>query len=67
MLQQALFGKWLWRFGPERDVLWRRVIEVKYGCDCFLGGGGVGGSGKCGRSDAIWRFGLLYQVTSSLR
>ena len=38
MLQQALFGKWLWRFGPERDVLWRRVIEVKYGRDW---GGGV--------------------------
>ena len=29
----ALLGKWLWRFGQERDPLWRLVIEVKYGCD----------------------------------
>ena len=29
----ALLGKWLWRFGQERDALWRQVIEVKYGCD----------------------------------
>ena len=34
----ALLGKWLWRFGHERDALWRQVIEVKYGCDW----GGVG-------------------------
>ena len=34
----ALLGKWLWRFGQERDALWRQVIEVKYGCDW---GGGV--------------------------
>ena len=27
----ALLGKWLWRYGMETDVLWRRVIEVKYG------------------------------------
>ena len=29
----ALLGKWLWRFGHERDALWHQVIEVKYGCD----------------------------------
>ena len=29
----ALLGKWLWRFGQERDALWRQVIEVKHGCD----------------------------------
>ena len=29
----ALLGKWLWRFGQERDALWRQVIEVKNGCD----------------------------------
>ena len=27
----ALLGKWLWRYGLEIDVLWRRVIEAKYG------------------------------------
>ena len=34
----ALLGKWLWRFGIERDALWRQVIELKYGC---LWGDGV--------------------------
>jgi hypothetical protein len=28
---QALLGKWIWRFSQERDALWRSVIEVKYG------------------------------------
>uniref|UniRef100_A0A2N9FD14 Splicing factor YJU2 n=1 Tax=Fagus sylvatica TaxID=28930 RepID=A0A2N9FD14_FAGSY len=27
---QALLGKWLWRYGIERDALWRRVVEAKY-------------------------------------
>ena len=30
---QALLGKWLWRYGAEVDHLWRRVIEVKYGSE----------------------------------
>jgi hypothetical protein len=28
---QALLGKWLWCFATERDALWRKVVEVKYG------------------------------------
>ena len=28
---EALLGKWLWRFGIEKDALWRQVIEMKYG------------------------------------
>jgi hypothetical protein len=28
---QALLGKWLWHFATERDALWRKVVEVKYG------------------------------------
>ena len=27
----ALMEKQLWRFGTEREALWRRVIESKYG------------------------------------
>ena len=40
LFNEALLGKWLWRFGIEEDALWRQVIEMKYGC--VLGGGGVG-------------------------
>ena len=28
---EALLGKWLWRFGVERESLWRQVVMVKYG------------------------------------
>ena len=28
---EALLGKWLWRFGVEREALWRQVVAVKYG------------------------------------
>ena len=28
---QALLGKWLWRYGHETTHLWRRVIAMKYG------------------------------------
>jgi hypothetical protein len=32
LFNQALLGKWIWRFGTEQDFLWRKVIEAKYGC-----------------------------------
>ena len=28
---QALLGKWLWRYGHETSHLWRGVIAMKYG------------------------------------
>jgi hypothetical protein len=31
LFNQSLLGKWLWRYGKERDALWRQVVEVKYG------------------------------------
>jgi len=27
---RALLGKWLWRYGREREVLWRLVIDAKF-------------------------------------
>lgn len=29
----TLLAKWYWRFGKEREALWRKVIESKYGED----------------------------------
>ena len=31
LFKEALLGRWLWRFRDEREVLWRQVIEGKYG------------------------------------
>ena len=36
LFNRALLGKWLWRFGNEREALWRHVILSKYGS--FPGG-----------------------------
>jgi hypothetical protein len=30
-LNRALLGKWLRRFAIERDALWRKVVDIKYG------------------------------------
>jgi hypothetical protein len=32
LFNQALLGNWLWHFDMDRDLFWRKVIEVKYGC-----------------------------------
>ena len=32
LFNEALLGKWLWRFGIGKDALCRQVIELKYGC-----------------------------------
>jgi len=31
LLNEALLGKWLWRFMNEKDNLWRKVVVMKYG------------------------------------
>ena len=30
---RALLTKWWWRFGEEREAIWRKVIEFTYGED----------------------------------
>ena len=43
-LNRALLSKWLWRFANERDSLWRKVINYKFGedmggwCSCKVHG-----------------------------
>jgi hypothetical protein len=46
---QALLGKWLWRFANERNAYWRHVIACKYGCDRdgWHSKEGRGGHGVC--------------------
>uniref|UniRef100_A0A2N9IDN0 Reverse transcriptase domain-containing protein n=1 Tax=Fagus sylvatica TaxID=28930 RepID=A0A2N9IDN0_FAGSY len=46
---QALLGKWLWRFANERNAYWRQVIASKYGCDRdgWHSKEGRGGHGVC--------------------
>ena len=33
----ALLAKWWWRYGEEKDALWRRIIVFKYGKDKWGG------------------------------
>ncbi|KAG6675888.1 hypothetical protein I3842_15G128600 [Carya illinoinensis] len=30
---EALLGKWLWRYNKERGALWKEVIDMKYGSE----------------------------------
>ncbi|KAL4347618.1 hypothetical protein GQ457_17G007830 [Hibiscus cannabinus] len=30
---RALLNKWLWRYGEEKESLWRKVVDAKYGYD----------------------------------
>jgi len=50
---RALMGKWLRRFALERDALWRKVVDIKYGsmrggwCSKEVGGSFGVGVWKC--------------------
>uniref|UniRef100_A0A2N9EVU3 Reverse transcriptase domain-containing protein n=1 Tax=Fagus sylvatica TaxID=28930 RepID=A0A2N9EVU3_FAGSY len=50
---EALLGKWLWRFGVERDAFWRKVIMVKYGS---LDGGWMSKAPSGLYGVGLWKF-----------
>jgi len=31
VFNRALLGKWLWRYGLEREAWWRMVVDSKFG------------------------------------
>ncbi|RVW46944.1 UDP-N-acetylmuramoylalanine--D-glutamate ligase [Vitis vinifera] len=35
LLNKALLGKWIWRFAFEKDIIWKKMIGVKYGQEGF--------------------------------
>jgi hypothetical protein len=49
---RALLGKWLWRYGTEREALWRRVIDVKYGS---MWGGWCTNVGRGSYGVSLWK------------
>jgi hypothetical protein len=53
IFNQVLLGKWLWRYGLERDALWRSVVDVKYGS---LWGGWSSDSIKGSYGVSVWKF-----------
>uniref|UniRef100_A0A2N9GXK7 Reverse transcriptase domain-containing protein n=1 Tax=Fagus sylvatica TaxID=28930 RepID=A0A2N9GXK7_FAGSY len=50
---KALLGKWLWRYGMDREAMWRSVVEAKYGS---LWGGWCSKSGKGPHGVSVWKF-----------
>uniref|UniRef100_A0A2N9J257 Reverse transcriptase domain-containing protein n=1 Tax=Fagus sylvatica TaxID=28930 RepID=A0A2N9J257_FAGSY len=50
---KALLGKWLWRYGSEREALWRLVVDAKYGS---LWGGWSSKSGRGPYGVSVWKF-----------
>ena len=52
VLNQALLGKWLWRFMVEQDFLWKQVIVTKYGYEAGSWSPGIA-NGPYGMS--LWK------------
>ena len=52
LMNRALLGKWMWRFGMEETHLWRRVIAEKYGVE---GGGWFSKTPKGPHGCGLWK------------
>jgi hypothetical protein len=50
---EALLGKWLWRFRVEREALWRQVVVAKYGS---LEGGWCSNMPTGTHGVGLWKF-----------
>ncbi len=52
VINKALLGKWMWRFGREEDLLWRRVIAAKYRVEW---GGWISKKAKRAHGCGLWK------------
>jgi hypothetical protein len=52
VINRALLGKWMWRFGREEDLLWRRVIAAKYRVEW---GGWISKKAKRAHGCGLWK------------
>jgi hypothetical protein len=50
---EALLGKWLWRFGMEKEAFWRKVIMAKYG---IMEGGWMSNIPNGPHGVGLWKF-----------
>jgi len=53
LFNEALLGKWLWRYMNEKDSLWRRVVRSKFGDNDF---GWYPSKPKGAYGQSLWRF-----------
>ena len=53
LFNQALLGKWLWRYAMEKEALWHTIVELKYG-DSWGGWCSISDHGPYGKS--LWRY-----------
>uniref|UniRef100_A0A2N9EVX7 Reverse transcriptase zinc-binding domain-containing protein n=1 Tax=Fagus sylvatica TaxID=28930 RepID=A0A2N9EVX7_FAGSY len=60
IFNKALLGKWLWRFGNEKEALWRLVIVAKYGDQQ---GGWSSGELWCGTTSLKEAYPDLFRIT----
>lgn len=68
----ALLAKWLWKFGRERDSLWRRVVAARFGEQSVQEFKAPRGKHGCGIwksilkvKESFWRF-IRFQLGSGL-
>jgi hypothetical protein len=53
LFNQALLGKWLWRYALEKEALWRRIVESKYG---GMWGGWCTNPGQGPYGLSLWKY-----------
>jgi hypothetical protein len=53
LTNQALLGKWFWRFATEKEAYWRKVVALKYGVSL---GNWVSGLGRGSYGMSLWKY-----------